>query len=208
MSSSLSSRQKRLAFSWIGFFGIIFILVILVGLLVPIPHRPPADPAKRAMALAVMHDIRTAVFIYNIEYGVWPVTPSATRIHDGTADGDVRYETKAQWEELTTVLLGDKKPSQPGIDANTGLNARKISFLQVQPKSLDGDAIKDPSYAKEPAYFVLVLDANGNNITKVEADPATKNLTNPVQLNADPAIYSRNGGTLEKKKEALISWEN
>ena len=68
------------------------------------------------------------------------------------------------------------------------------------------EAIKDPSYAKESDYFVLVVDANYNNIVKVDADSATNNLTKTIQLNLDIAIYSRGGGTPKKKKNALTSW--
>jgi hypothetical protein len=202
--SSPSAPKKR-SFPWGGILVGGIVLAILVGLSFPTTSCPSPESAKRAQAAALMHEIRTAVFVYNAEYNTWPVTPSATRIHDGKADGDIRYETKAQWEELTAVLSGNKKPSQPGIAVTSGLNPRNIQFLQLQRKNLDGDAIKDPSYPKEPSYFVLIVDANQNNVIKVEADPLTKNLTQDTSLTDEIAIYSR-GGATANKKAAITSW--
>jgi prepilin-type N-terminal cleavage/methylation domain-containing protein len=206
-SSCLSSRS---AFTLVELLVVISIIALLAGLSFPAIQKA-LDNAKRVQSIALMNDIRTAVFAYNTEYNVWPTLGDGggQTISDANDSGDKRFETKQHWEELTKVLIGDKIPSSPGSEYDSGYNTRKIPFLQVQPKHLDRDSIKDPCYTTTPGYYVLIVDGNYNNIIKVSEDPLTVNLTKDADLNMDLAIYSRAGAiSSKKKKAALTSWGN
>jgi prepilin-type N-terminal cleavage/methylation domain-containing protein len=194
-SSCLSSRS---AFTLVELLVVISIIALLAGLSFP-AIQSALKKARVAQSAALMNDIRTAVFAYNTEYNIWPTL--------GGDGGVTVSETKQHWEELTKVLIGDKIPTSPGVQYDSNHNTRKIAFMQVQPKNLDRDSIKDPCYPDTPGYFVLIVDGNYNNLVRVAEDPLTKNITENIDLNMDVAIYSRGGATSAKKKEvAITSW--
>jgi len=206
-SSRLSSRS---AFTLVELLVVISIIALLAGLSFPAITKALKN-AKKVQSMALMNDIRTAVASYNTEYNVWPTmgNTGGEAVSDAADGGDRRFDTQQHWEELTKVLMGDKIPTSPGVQYDSGYNTRKIQFLQVQPKNLFRDSIKDPCYTGTPGYYVLIVDANYNNIVSVAKDPLTKNLTKDIDLNMDMAIYSRGGATSSKKKEeALTSWGN
>jgi prepilin-type N-terminal cleavage/methylation domain-containing protein len=199
MISSIRSQSCR-AFTLIELLVVIAIIALLAGIgFGGIQFAMKA--AHNAEASSMLNNIKIAMSAYQSDYSRLPIPEDA-----GGQDYTVSEEE--DWKEMVIMLQGGKDPfTLEKVESLRFPNPRETSYMEFKKKDLTSEgALKDPSFGKTKAFFVMILDGDYDGIVRVPEDPATRNIKEETPVNSSVAIYSRGGGTEEKPDAALISW--
>ncbi|MES2309718.1 MAG: type II secretion system protein [Verrucomicrobiota bacterium] len=199
MISRPRSSSSR-AFTLIELLVVIAIIALLAGIgFGGIGYAMKA--AHNTEAATMLNNLKISMSAYQSDYSRLPIPEDA-------AGQDYTVSEEDDWKEMVIMLQGNKDPfTLEHVDTTRFPNPRENNYMEFKKKDLTSEgALKDPSFGKAKAFFVMILDGDYDGIVHVPEDSATRNIKEEVPVNSSIAIYSRGGGTEAKPEAALISW--
>jgi len=189
----MKRKSAPFGFTLIEMLTVIGIIGILASMLFPVVTRV-MKTVKETQAKTEMKGIEMALKSYFNEYGRYP-----TNLSTG---GDVSYGAISGATFTNGVLLNVLRSTNgPGNEAFAS-NPRKLSFLEVNAKSLQGTCYIDP-WGQQ---YEIVVDADYDNICTL---PAGSPVSSVAGRNV--VIWSKGAdkqtGTSVTTKDDLKSWE-
>jgi prepilin-type N-terminal cleavage/methylation domain-containing protein len=159
----ISRLSRSSGFTLVELLVVIAIIAILASVVLAGVSNA-INAAKRVKASNAETQIQTAVINYYTEYGVYPLSTSAS----GTTS-DVYYNTtdEGDWSALMIALCGNINASTGAANqTSTVSNTRAIAFLTPKRGDVDtnGIIINPFTTSANPQYFNLVMDADYSGI--------------------------------------------
>ncbi|MBX7259297.1 MAG: type II secretion system GspH family protein [Candidatus Hydrogenedentes bacterium] len=153
--SSSPCEEAKTGFTLVELLVTIGIIAILASILLP-ALTAAARKGEITRARMDMSQIVSAIKSYNREYGIWPV-PTSNGYQDRTF-GDRNNPQGAEYTMNVVMDILRAIPRAPG-NVNGTNNVRKIVFLEIPPKSMEGTDKDGDTYKEDDGYY---LDPWGN----------------------------------------------